>query len=232
MTIAYVLAGGFGKRLRKAVPDLPKPMALIGGRPFLEYLLDYWIEQGVSRFIISVGYLKDLIIKHFGTRYKNIPIEYFIEKVPLGTGGALITIANQLSDVFIILNGDTFFEVSLDEALLFQKINKVDFVMSLFEAAEGERYGIVDLKNEIWVDGINQIKKNKIGWANGGVYFANPSIFKQNNFKVGLAYSLEEDIIPELISLGNIVGGQKQKKKFLDIGIPSDYYRSKFFFGI
>ena len=79
MTIAYVLAGGFGKRLRKAVPDLPKPMALIGGRPFLEYLLDYWIEQGVSRFIISVGYLKDLIIKHFGTRYKNIPIEYFIE---------------------------------------------------------------------------------------------------------------------------------------------------------
>ena len=78
MTIAYILAGGYGKRLKKVVPNLPKPMALIEKKPFLEYLLDYWIDEGISKFIISVGYLKDIIIKHFGNEYKNIPIEYFI----------------------------------------------------------------------------------------------------------------------------------------------------------
>ena len=115
MTIAYILAGGYGKRLKKVVPNLPKPMALIEKKPFLEYLLDYWIDEGVTKFIISVGYLKDIIIKHFGNKYKNIPIEYFVEKSPLGTGGGLIFISNQLSDPFIVLNGDTFFEVSLKE---------------------------------------------------------------------------------------------------------------------
>ena len=62
MTIAYILAGGYGKRLKKVVPNLPKPMALIEKKPFLEYLLDYWIDEGISKFIISVGYLKNIII--------------------------------------------------------------------------------------------------------------------------------------------------------------------------
>ena len=54
---AIILAGGLGTRLRAAVPDLPKPMAPIAGRPFLEYLLDYWAAQGIRRFILSVGHL-------------------------------------------------------------------------------------------------------------------------------------------------------------------------------
>jgi D-glycero-alpha-D-manno-heptose 1-phosphate guanylyltransferase len=56
----FILAGGFGTRLKDAVPDIPKPMALILGRPFLEYLMDYWIKQGVSHFILSVGYQKQV----------------------------------------------------------------------------------------------------------------------------------------------------------------------------
>ena len=230
MTIAYILAGGYGKRLKKVVPNLPKPMAIIEKKPFLEYLLDYWIDEGVTKFIISVGYLKDIIIKHFGNKYKNIPIEYFVEKSPLGTGGGLIFISNQLSDPFIVLNGDTFFEVSLKELLMFKKKNKIGFVMNLFETSERDRYGIVDIKKKIWVESIDQLKKNKKGWANGGVYLINPDVFKKSNFKSGVAYSLERDIIPYLISLGNIVGGNKQKKKFLDIGIPKDYYKAKKFF--
>jgi len=84
---ALVLAGGLGTRLRSAVPDLPKPMAPINGRPFLEYLLDYWINQGVDRFVLSVGYRHEIITEHFGNKYKEAQIEYVIEKTLLGTGG-------------------------------------------------------------------------------------------------------------------------------------------------
>ena len=72
MTSAVILAGGLGTRLRSAVPDLPKPMARIGGRPFLEYQLDYWIAQGISRFVLSVGYRHEAIMEYFGPRYKNV----------------------------------------------------------------------------------------------------------------------------------------------------------------
>ena len=72
---AIILAGGLGTRLKKTVPNLPKPMAPIRDRPFLEHQMDYWIKQGINRFILSVGYLKDLIIQHFGNTYKGVAIE-------------------------------------------------------------------------------------------------------------------------------------------------------------
>lgn len=87
MTTAIVLAGGLGTRLRDAVPDLPKPMAPINGRPFLEFLFEYWRTQGVERFILSVGYRCDAIIDYFGENYRGAMIEYVLEQTPLGTGG-------------------------------------------------------------------------------------------------------------------------------------------------
>src|SRR6266487_2600080 len=73
---AIILAGGLGARLRDAVPDLPKAMAPINGRPFLEHQLDYWIQQGVGRFVLSVGYRHEAITAHFGAAYRGIPLEY------------------------------------------------------------------------------------------------------------------------------------------------------------
>jgi hypothetical protein len=77
---AIILAGGLGSRLRATVPDLPKPMAPIHGRPFLEYLLDYWAGQGVSRFVLSVGYKRDIIEEHFAARYKGTEVDYAVEE--------------------------------------------------------------------------------------------------------------------------------------------------------
>ena len=81
---ALILAGGMGTRLRSVVHDVPKPMADIAGRPFLAYLMDYWISQGICRFILSVSYKKNKIIDYFGTKYKNasIAIEAFLYLVP------------------------------------------------------------------------------------------------------------------------------------------------------
>src|SRR5215471_11172514 len=90
MTLAVILAGGLGTRLRGTVPDVPKPMAPIRGRPFLEYQLDYWIGKGINRFVLSVGYRHEVIIDHFGASYRGAELSYAIEHTPLGTGGALL----------------------------------------------------------------------------------------------------------------------------------------------
>jgi D-glycero-alpha-D-manno-heptose 1-phosphate guanylyltransferase len=104
VTTAIILAGGFGTRLKKVVQDLPKPMALIRGRPFLEYQMDFWISQGVTKFILSVGYLNHIIIDHFGDNYHTVSIDYFVEDELLGTGGALLLAAHDLKETFLVLN--------------------------------------------------------------------------------------------------------------------------------
>ena len=76
MPAAVILAGGLGTRLRGTVPDCPKPMAPVGGRPFLEYQLSYWIAQGIDRFVLSVGYRHQAIVRHFGLRYKGVTLDY------------------------------------------------------------------------------------------------------------------------------------------------------------
>ena len=85
-----ILAGGLGTRLRSVVEDVPKPMAPINGRPFLEYQLAYLKNQGVSSVIFAVGYMADVIERHFGAQWQSINVSYSREECPLGTGGGLI----------------------------------------------------------------------------------------------------------------------------------------------
>ena len=76
MTSAVILAGGLGTRLRSVVSDLPKPMAPINGKPFLERLINYWVGQGVDHFVLSVGYMHHTVIDYFGNDYDGARIDY------------------------------------------------------------------------------------------------------------------------------------------------------------
>src|SRR5262245_49936719 len=118
---AIVLAGGLGTRLRATIGDIPKPLAPVRGRPFLEYLLAYWIGQGVTSFILSVGYRSEMITGHFGASFRGAAIDYAVEDRPLGTGGGLLLATTRLAadDPFLVLNGDTYFEVPLAALLKF-----------------------------------------------------------------------------------------------------------------
>src|SRR5580658_6893506 len=84
-----ILSGGFGLRLRGTVGDVPKPMAPIAGRPFLELLLRQLKRHGFSRVILSVGYKQEVIRRHFGEKSFGLDLVYSVETTPLGTGGAL-----------------------------------------------------------------------------------------------------------------------------------------------
>lgn len=226
MTIAYVLAGGLGTRLRKEISDVPKPMAPVNGSPFLKLLLNFWIKKGVTKFIISVGYLKNHIKNYFGKKYMGVPIEYFEENNPLGTGGGLLIISKKLNQEFLVINGDTYFDISLEKLKKIQSKMKSGIVMSLFENNKIDRYGQVIIDELNWVKGIKKSKKKISNFANGGVYLMDPSVIIKNISKFERKCSLEKDILPELINQKKIVGGVVQKGKFLDIGTPSDYIRA------
>ena len=111
---AIILAGGFGTRLQSVVSDVPKPMATISGRPFLEILLKSLAEMGFSRVVLSLGYKAEMIRSHFGSNFLGQDLVYVEEKTPLGTGGAtrLAATACTQSNMFVF-NGDTFLELEI-----------------------------------------------------------------------------------------------------------------------
>lgn len=226
MTTAIILAGGMGTRLRTVVPDLPKPMAPINGRPFLEHQMNYWIGQGVNRFVISVGYMKEVIMDHFGASYRSTLLTYAIEDEPLGTGGGLLLAAQGLNAPFLVLNGDTFFEVALDELLGFHAKHESEWTFSLFRANEVGRYmGMV-------VNSDGEILSLKSGTgapsclANGGVYLINPSVLHKTKFVPGHKLSLEDDLLPSFVAQGGKLYGLEFTGSFIDIGVPQDYFRA------
>ena len=227
ISTAIVLAGGLGTRLKGVLKGLPKPMAPIRDRPFLEYQMDFWIDQGISRFILSVGYLNQTISSHFGDSYRSVQINYVQENTPLGTGGGLLMAAKNLAEPFLLLNGDTFFEVDLNDLCLFHNEHNAEWTMSLFRSKDLDRYMGVRLEKtgEILV---LKSKESQIDLlVNGGVYLINPSAISRLNLNPGIKSSLENQLLPSFLSLGGRLFGIECYGKFIDIGVPEDYYRAQ-----
>lgn len=225
--VAIILAGGLGKRLRSVVSNVPKPMAPINSKPFLEILMDFWINQGIEKFLISVGYLKESIINHFGNKYKNIPIEYIHETSPLGTGGALKKVINYSENIctpFLVLNGDTFFEINLKEFENFHQSKNSDFSLALFKTENNSRY-LQFITNEN--SKIISLKKNDASidvLSNGGVYLVSDTRFI-TDYSTKSTFSLEMDLIQNSLYDKNFYGFFSEGF-FLDIGLPEDYKKA------
>lgn len=218
---AIILAGGFGTRLSKVVSNVPKPMAPINERPFLEYLLDDLDKKGIDRVILAVGYKKEIIKEHFQKRYKNIEIIYSEENTPLGTGGAIkkaLTLS-KTEDIFIV-NGDTFFDVDLKEMYKFHKKNNSNLTLAIKEMKKFDRYGSLILEENKIVK-FEEKKYIKKGYINGGIYLLNKNIL---DIKKEDSFSFEKDIL-ENKNLKVEKYGYKSEGYFIDIGIPEDYYK-------
>jgi len=225
MTTAIILAGGLGTRLRSAVPDLPKPMAPIAGRPFLAHQMDHWIGQGVRRFVLSVGYRHEAISGFFGHNYRGAALDYVVETSPLGTGGALLLAAAQLtSDApALLLNGDTYFDVSLAALSARARAHDAHWCFALFRSADPARYMGVGLGG----DGrIEALRAPEAPLANGGVYLFRPSALEGLAQDAGRAVSLENDLFPQLFARGQRFAGLECAGDFIDIGVPHDYQRA------
>lgn len=221
-SLGVFLLGGLGTRLRSIVSDIPKPMAPINDKPFLELLLKYWISEGVDQFIFLVGYKSEKIQSYFGNKFENKDIIYLKENKLLGTGGALLNCQRQLKlkKPFLLVNGDTFFKVSNKDLTDFYQKNHADWCLSLFKTKVEDRYLKIDINKKNTINFINGSLKSS--WANGGVYIINPFALdphlKTKNFS-----SLEKDILIKSQLLNQRIYGYKTDGFFIDIGIPEDY---------
>lgn len=225
---AIILAGGKGTRLRAAVPDLPKPLAPINGRPFLEHQMDYWVDQGVERFILSVGYMAETIIERIGPQFRGRPVVYCVESTPLGTGGGILKAAGLLASdgPYLALNGDTYFDVDLPALTAFANARGASFTFTLFRTGDLDRYLGMDVAADGRIQSLNATKDQQERLAIGGVYLIGRHTLDDVQWDGDSAISFESTIIPELIERSLPVFGMAQTGRFIDIGIPSDYLRA------
>ena len=224
---AIILAGGLGTRLRAVVPDLPKPMAPIHGRPFLEHQMDYWIGQGVTRFILSVGYKRELIEAHFGAAYRQCPVVYAREDEPLGTGGGLLLgLAEAQTESVLVLNGDTFFEVMLETMHAQHIARHAQVTVALRRVPHNDRYGEVVLNAQSAIEAFSAKPSGSEGIINGGVYMMQRDALLGLGWKPGDKVALEQDLFPVLLDRKLKMFGMECTGAFIDIGVPEDYQRA------
>lgn len=217
---AIVLAGGLGTRIAKVVKDVPKPMAPISDKPFLEYIIDDLINKGINKIILAVGYKKEYIIDYFGNSYKNIKIVYSDEDIPLFTGGAIKKSLSfcEEKEVFVV-NGDTYFDVDLQTMLKYFKKNmEIKAGIAVKEMENFYRYGKVDIDSNNFVLRFNEKQFCEKGYINGGIYIIKNNCLDDYPQK----FSLENDFFPRELKNKSILA-YRSDGFFIDIGIPEDY---------
>lgn len=212
-----------GTRLEHLTKDLPKPMINIAGKPFLDWKIRSFIKQGYSDFVLLVGHKKESIIQYFGNGSRfDVQIRYSIEEELLGTGGAFLKALKQYpSTFFILVNGDTFFDIPLHVMEYFSLQHfGVSIALKLFD--NPARFGTVTIDQNYKVCSYLEKKENIMeGYINGGIYVGMSCVFDEYPIT---GCSLEIDIFPELVKKDQL-SGIPFGNPFLDIGIPQDYYQ-------
>jgi len=221
--LMLVLAGGFGTRLRAAVPDVPKPLAPVQGRPYLWYFLDLWISRGITSFIFSLHYKSDMILDFVDAErrhgiLKGIECRCLIETEPLGTGGAITFAIDKLGvqTEFFVANADTWVDIG---ALQLEQVEANSmFVVGVNDSG---RFGTIEVKDGFVTRFCQRGVKLQQGLINAGVYKFTPDSFADVSL---VKMSLEEDFLKSLVEQKNLRAVQIEGN-FIDIGIPHDYKR-------
>lgn len=201
-------------------------MALINDRPFLEYLLDYLITQGVSRVVLSVGYKHESITTHFKGKYRSLPIEYAVEEEPLGTGGGIRLALWRIRDKrAVILNGDSIFRTDIRALEKAHLLKKADVTLALRKLENTGRYGRVTLNRQRRITGFEE--KNEgggPGLISAGVYIMEKIFLMHPHFRG--KFSIEKDCFERFYGTSRMFGFPSAGY-FLDIGIPQDYHKAQ-----
>lgn len=221
---AIILAGGLGTRLGARLAHCPKAMAPIAGRPFLEILLDRLADAGCVRVILSVGHLREVILRAFAEQYRGMIIDFAIEEDPLGTGGA-IRKALQMTheESALVLNGDTYLDVDYSALWACHRAAGRPMTMAVAKVADTARYGGVVVEAER-VAGFVEKGRTGSGWINGGAYVLNRDFAWPENLPG--RFSFETDVLAPFVDTlrpaAFFCTGY-----FLDIGIPEDLDRAQ-----
>lgn len=224
MPEAIILAGGLGTRLKSEVPDLPKCMAPVAGKPFIDYVIKYLLEQGVNGFIFSLGYKHDVVINHLESTWPNIKYEVAIEKNPLGTGGGIRFASKKVkSKSFFVLNGDTYFDVDLLSMFKNHESNNAQITVALKQMVNFDRYGSVLINQANQICAFREKTSVDSGLINGGIYLLKKSLIEE--ISVEDPFSFEKEVLEKYIHK-NCIYGFVSDGYFIDIGIPEDFKKA------
>ena len=218
---AVILVDGLGKRLGERAKQVPTPMLNVGGRPFIDTLIDELARYGVfEEILLLAGHNADILEKHCAAAARGrVKIVVSHEQEPLGTGGALVRARDLLHDRFLLLNGDSFFDFNLLD--LIARAKGVRVHMALRDGVVGDRYGRVVLDGEV-VRGFVAPRAGVAGPVNAGIYVLDKSIVADIT---KLPASLEQDVFPGLAKSGAL-RATAYRGYFIDIGIPDDFARA------
>jgi D-glycero-alpha-D-manno-heptose 1-phosphate guanylyltransferase len=222
-TSCIVLAGGLGTRLRSVVPNLPKCLAPIAGRPFLEWQLLSLAERGVEHFVLSLGHGSDHVLEYLEQPWaRGLSIETATERELLGTGGAarFAMYATGLIEALIV-NGDTFLGGSLHTMLEPLDLKGGELMrIATVHVPDRRRFGGVAVNVDQRVTAFLEKGNTDAGQINAGLYRIHRNALDHE--KQG-AFSMETEVMPQLI-VHNALLARELAGPFIDIGVPADYH--------
>jgi len=222
---AIVLAGGLGTRLRDTIPDLPKCMAPVDGRPFLSFVIDALRMQGIEKFVFALGYKAHVILQYLKTAYPTLNYTSVIESEPLGTGGAIqLAIEKITTENTLVANGDTLFKINLTSISHLHHQNKAECTLALKTMQNFDRYGVVEINEAAQIISFEEKQFYEEGLINGGAYLLNKEKFLAR--PLPFKFSFEKDFL-EKYCVEKKFFGSVQTGYFIDIGVPADYRQAE-----
>ena len=219
---AIVLAGGFGTRIKHLLGDIPKPMALVNGSPFLFWVIENLLRQKIKQIAISTHYqpqsIEDFVSKHFNKEN----IKCIKEDFPMGTAGAVLHVRASLrreynfcKSKFLVLNGDSLIVGDLSGAIR-KLVDGIDCVIIGVQASDTGRYGRLEIDEEDNLLCFEE-KRSGVGIINAGVYLIRGNLLDDfDGLKTPISF--EYDFFPKIISKKKKIKIFLMKCPFIDIG--------------
>jgi D-glycero-alpha-D-manno-heptose 1-phosphate guanylyltransferase len=225
MNHAVLLAGGRGTRLESVSGGLPKPLMEVGGRPFIEHVLENLVNSGCIHVVIAASYKWELLRDHLGTSYRGCALDWSIENRPLGTGGAIHQ-AFELFDLAdaLVLNADTLFRVNLADLQTRHLACGAAVTVALREVPDVARFGEVTIDIDGRIVLFSEKGRHGPGLINGGVYYIDGRVWSEGNYSE--AFSFESDYLQKRSGSAALYG-YVSAGYFIDIGIPDDLERAR-----
>lgn len=224
---AVILAGGLGTRLQSVVKDLPKPMAPVAGKPFLNYQLRYLQHHGIQQIYLSVGYLAESITEHFGQQFEGMELHYVHEKTALGTGGGIrLALEKCKEEEVLAVNGDSYFGANLNRFYDLHRKSKAQHSIALRSVENASRYGAIECDTENRIVSFKEKNSAQMpGLINGGIYILNKELFLKQT-PGATAFSIEKDYFETKLN-ETCIYGFVFEAYFIDIGVPEDYLKAQ-----
>ncbi len=221
--LAVIMAGGRGERLKPLTDKVPKPMVRVAGRPILERIVLHLVGQGIRKIYISVNYLAEQIEMHFKNGHNfGCEIQYLREDAPLGTGGSLSLINEQINAPFIVLNGDLITQANFDEMLNKHHLENNYITLGIREYTQNIPFGCVEIDSGRVKSITEKPVLSKI--INAGIYIFSPDNLK--NIPPNSFFPIT-GLIERALESGQRVGVFPVDEEWADIGRPEELHKAR-----